>query len=135
MTIPFTQAELEAYLDEDLAPEHMADVEKAVRSDERLAKMLVAINSRRDAGLHSLGAIWRRHRISCPSREHLGSYLLSALSEEQMKYITFHIQTVGCRPCRANLEDLDRQQEESSETAVHRRRKFFQTSAGFLRQD
>ena len=36
-----------------------------------LAKQLIAIHRRRDAGLHSLGEIWRRHRLSCPSRQEL----------------------------------------------------------------
>ena len=135
MLTRFTQTELEAYLDEDLSPEEMAQVEKALRKDKKLAQMLAVINSRRDAGIHSLGAIWRRHRISCPTREQLGSYLLGALSDPHAAYILCHIETVGCRPCRANLEDLNRQQEEASEVVVTRRRKYLQSTAGYLRRD
>ncbi len=132
MSQSFTESELEAYLDEALSPEDMAKVEAAVRSDTTLLKQLAAINGRRDAGLHSLGDIWRRHRISCPTREQLGSFLLGAISEECAEYVEFHLKQVGCRFCRANLDDLRRQQKEESNAVASRRLKYFQSSAGYL---
>jgi hypothetical protein len=134
MPPPITQADLEAYLDEALGPEEMARVEGLLRERPELAKRLVEINCRRDAGVHSLGEIWRRHRASCPTREQLGSFLLGAVSDDLDDYIRFHIQTVGCRYCRANLEDLKAQQEEKQDVATTRRRKYFQSSAGYLRK-
>ena len=129
-----TQAELESYLDEDLAPEEMVEIENALRDDRQLLEVLADFNCRRDAGLHSLGAIWRRHRISCPTREQLGSYLLDTLPPEHADYVRFHIGRIGCRVCRANCEDLKRQQEEASDVAAGRRQKYFQSSAGYLRR-
>ena len=82
--------------------------------------------------MHSLGEIWRRARLSCPSRQQLGSYLLGVLDDDHADYVTFHIETVGCRYCAANLTDLQRQQAEKSDTVQLRRRKYFQSSAGFL---
>jgi hypothetical protein len=134
MSPAFTESELEAYLDESLAPDMMAAIETALRSDTQLVQQLVAINRRRDAGLHSVGEIWRRHRVTCPTRAQLGSYLLGALSDEQADYIDFHIQRVGCRVCLANLNDLQRQQQEAADTIVTRRHKYFQSSAGHLRR-
>ena len=133
MARQFTQLELEAYLDEALSPQEMATVEKALRSQPALLKQLTAINSRRDAGLHTLGAIWRRHRVSCPTREQLGGMILGTLDRGHAAFITFHIERVGCRLCRANLEDLQRQQRETEGDAVTRRRRYFQSSAGYLR--
>jgi len=130
----FPQAELEAYLDEALPSEDMARIEKALRDEPKLAEQLAAINARRDAGLHSLGAIWRRHRISCPSREQLGSHLLGTLAREMADYVEFHVQMAGCRFCQANLADLEAQQAEADESAQSRRRKYFQSSAGYLRR-
>jgi len=126
--------ELEAYLDEALPPADMARIESALRADAGLARRLTAIVSRRDAGLHSLGAIWRRHRLSCPDREKLGSYLLDALSDEERHYIRFHIEVVGCRQCQANLADLGERLRQQPAAVEHRRRRFFQTSAGLLRK-
>jgi hypothetical protein len=131
----FTEAELEAFLEESLAPEDMAVIEAATRNQPRLTKQLAAIIARRDAGVHSLGGIWRRHRVSCPTREQLGSCLLGALDEQTAAYIQFHIEVVGCRVCRANYEDLRRRQEEAAETTATRRRRYFQSSAGYLRGD
>ena len=87
MNQSFSLTELEAYLDEALPAGAMAEVEKALRSDESLAGLLADINGRRDAGVHSLGGVWRRARLSCPSREQLGSYLLEALPDGAASYV------------------------------------------------
>ena len=55
----FTTAELEAYLDEALPVEQMTAIERALRGSPDLVKQLSQINGRRDAGVHSLGEIWR----------------------------------------------------------------------------
>ncbi|MCG8448196.1 MAG: hypothetical protein MI725_01275, partial [Pirellulales bacterium] len=67
MTKKFSDTELEAYLDEALPGERMVLVETALRDEPDLQGELANIAGRRDAGIHSLGAIWRRHRLSCPS--------------------------------------------------------------------
>src|SRR6476469_1474095 len=121
-----TQADLQAYLDEALTPAEMSAIELDLR------KQLAAINARRDAGVHSVGEIWRRQRLSCPSREQLGSYLLGALDAAHSEYIDFHLQKIGCRYCQANLEDLRRQQEETDETVQTRRTTYFQSTEGKL---
>ena len=133
MSKTYTQTELEAYLDEALPAERMARIEQALRSDRELVRQLAAINARRDAGVHSLGEIWRRHRPSCPTREQLGSYVLGALPAEISDYVEIHIEAVGCRLCRANLRDLEKQQAEAADEVQTRRRKYFQSSAGYLR--
>jgi hypothetical protein len=128
------QSDLEAYLDEALPPDQMARIELALRKDSTLVGQMAAIHSQRNAGVHSLGEIWRRGRLSCPSREQLGSFLLGALPEGAADYISFHLEMVGCRYCQANLADLQRQQAESQEVVQTRRRKYFQSSVGHLRR-
>jgi hypothetical protein len=133
MPKPIRQSDLEAYLDEALPPDQMARIELALRKNPELVRQLARINARRDAGVHSLGEIWRRHRVSCPSREQLGSFLLGACGEPLADYITFHLEVVGCRFCQANLTDLRSRQAEPGEAVQTRRRKYFQSSAGYLR--
>ncbi len=131
----FSNQQLQAYLDESLSTDTMAEIEAALRQNEALRDQLVIVAGMREAGVHGLGEIWRRNRLSCPTREQLGSLLLGAIEPELDAYIRFHIEEVGCRVCRANLEDLDSQrsaqQEEASATAS-RRRRYFQTSVGHL---
>jgi hypothetical protein len=134
MAHKFTQADLEAYLDEALPMELMAQVEGALRDDPKLAQQLMAINGRRDAGLHSLGEIWRRHRLTCPSREQLGSFLLEVLDTDELAHIRFHLEVSGCRTCQANLEDLKTRRVEDRTAVEGRRKKYFQSSAGQLRR-
>ena len=134
MNAPFRQSELEAYLDEALPVEEMTRIEKAFRDDPSLARQLAAILARRDSGVISLGEVWRRHRLSCPSRQELGGFLLGVLPDDAAKYVTFHIEVVGCRYCQANVADLQNQQAEAQASIENRRRKYFQSSAGHLRR-
>jgi hypothetical protein len=129
----FSDTELEGYLDEALPAEEMTRIETAVRGDVSLVDRLTEIHARRDAGIHTLGGIWRRHRLTCPSREQLGSFLLGTLDRGAAEYVTFHVETIGCRICQANVEDLRNQQQEAADSAETRRRKYFQSSAGYLR--
>jgi hypothetical protein len=128
------QSDLEGYVDEALPPEEMARIELALRKDPALLRQMAAVHSRRNAGVHSLGEIWRRGRLSCPSREELGSFLLAALPEDVADYVSFHLETVGCRYCLANLADLESQQAENQEVVQGRRRRYFESSVGHLRR-
>lgn len=128
----FTNLELEAYLEEALAAELMSDIEAALRTDAALGERLAELIARRDAGVHSLGEIWRRHRLTCPSRQQLGNYLLGVMPPAEADYVKFHLDEVGCRQCQANLDDLNAQQAESGKAVQSRRSKYFQSSAGYL---
>jgi hypothetical protein len=129
-----TQADLEAYLDEALPADAMAAIEQTLRGDTKLARELAAINARRDAGLHSLGEIWRRHRLSCPTREQLGSLLLGVLDDNVAGFVRFHLEVSACRTCQANFLDLKNRQKDSPAVVDNRRKKYFQSSAGHLRR-
>jgi hypothetical protein len=136
MSSQFTTAQLEAYLDESLPDAQMTAVEAALRDDPELVERLSALVGRRDAGVHTVGAIWRRHRLSCPTREQLGSFLLEVLPEKHAQYVRFHLEAIGCRYCNASLEDL-RQKHAATDLddSRTRREKYFQTSAGYLSRD
>ncbi len=131
MASRFSNSELEAFLDESLPVERMTAIEVALRANEELQKRLAAINGRRDAGVHSLGEIWRRHRLWCPPREQLGSFLVGVLSKDASDYVKFHLETIACRYCEASLEDLRGQQSAADAGASQqRRRRYFQSSVG-----
>jgi hypothetical protein len=134
MKTEFTAAELEGYLDEALDVERMARVEQALRRRPDLLERLAQINSRRDSGMHSLGEIWRRHQVGLPTREELGSYLLGVLPEEHASYIRFRVEILKCRYTIANLRDLQDQQREGDTQVAARRRKYFQSSVGRLKE-
>jgi hypothetical protein len=133
MTRQLTDADLEAYVEESLSASAMAELESVLRAQPALLQRLASLIARRDAGVHTLAEIWRRHRISCPTREQLGSYLLGVLDDATLAYVQFHLETVGCRYCEANLEDLRQRQEADRETVV-RRQRYFQSSVGRLRR-
>jgi hypothetical protein len=129
-----TDEELRAFLDEQLPAERMAFVEQSLRDSEPLRQRLALLVRDSDQGGSSVGEVWRRSRLSCPTRSQLGAYLLQALEDGPSDYITFHLQVVGCRLCNANLTDL--QQASAAEPEKQRRRrKYFESSAGYLHRD
>jgi putative zinc finger protein len=124
---------LDAYLDDALSETETARVEKALRGSEPLRRMLRVVMQERDRGEHSISAVWRRERLSCPTRELLGSYLLQVLDDGLHEYIDFHLRTIGCAYCLANLADLKALQQEPAPKAHERRRRIFASSAGYLK--
>lgn len=129
-----TDIKLQRFLDEALPAEEMSQLEQLLRSDRSLQLRVREIIGQREAGLHSLGEIWRRNRHSCPTREQLGGFLLRALPESQVQYIQFHIDTIGCRVCKANLEDLKRQRTEDRQARTTRQSRYFQSSVGYINE-
>jgi hypothetical protein len=134
VTTDFTDAELEAYLDESLDSVRAAEVEQRLREDEELLRRLSRINGRRDAGIHTLGEIWRRHQVGVPSVEKMRNFLLDVLSPEETSYIEFRVNELKCPFTIAMQRDLQVQQVESAEHSKSRRDKFYKTSAGLLRK-
>jgi hypothetical protein len=127
-----TREQLRAYLDDALSETETAQVEHALRESEPLRRQLRAAMQERDRGEHSIGAVWRRQRLSCPAREQLGNFLLGVLDDGPQDYIDFHLRTIGCPYCLANLADLQARQGEPVPKAQERRRRFFESSAGYL---
>ncbi len=129
--VEITREQLHAYLDDALSEAEASRIERAIRESETLQNRLRVAMQERDRGEHSIGAIWRRERLTCASREQLGSFLLQVLDDDEMNYIRFHTETVGCPYCLANLADLQARREETP-VVQDRRRRFFQSSAGYL---
>lgn len=130
-----SREQLAGYLDDALCDSETARVEVALRQSESLRKELRGLMQVRDRGEHSVGAIWRRHRLTCASREKLGSYLLGVLDTSAQDYLEFHLKSIGCAYCLANLADLEAQQKEAIPVAQKRRKRYFESSAGLLRSD
>ncbi len=131
----FTDAELEAFLDESLDPARAQEIEAALVDDRQLLERLSRINGRRDAGMHTLGEIWRRNQIGVPSPEQLGKYLLGILADQEADYIDFRRQVLRCPYTIASLNDLEKQQAETRNQTETRRRKYFNSGAGLIQRD
>ena len=87
-----------------------------------------------DAYFESWGVLYPLAE-SAPAKFPLpGGFLLGTLSKECADYVAFHLNVAGCRYCQANMADLERLQAEAADAAHVRRRKYFQSSAGYLRR-
>lgn len=78
----------------------------------------------------TIARVWRQRRLSCLKRSTIGSHLLGVLEDPWAAYTSFHLETVGCLMCRANLEDLATEHDALPERDVTE--KMFQSSVGFL---
>jgi hypothetical protein len=133
---PIDDEALRLYLAESLPAEGMARIEKALRDSAELRQRLEDVRADRgEGGLHSLGAIWRRNRLTCPTRQQLGGYLLETLDAAHADYITFHIDVVECAFCRANLADLRSKADQGAGAARSRRQRYFHSSRHLLSGD
>lgn len=124
---------LASYLDDALNTAETAQVEQALRESADLRQRLRALMQERDRGEHSIGAIWRRAHLTCPSREQLGSYLLQGLEPDLLDYLDFHLHVIGCAFCQANLTDLQALHCTLTTETRQRRQRIFESSAGLLR--
>jgi len=129
---------LASYLDEALPVEQMIEIEARLREEPGLRDRLAGIIEGQDYPLHQLGAIWRRHRLSCPDREEWSQFLLGVLPQEAVDYFRFHLEEMRCGYCAANLDDLRSAQQATQEldqAVQQRRRRIFETSAGRVNRD
>ncbi len=73
---------------------------------------------------------WESCRPSCPKRSVVGRYVLGTLDDEWHDFVDFHINTLGCRMCQANLDDLSDQTQKSNAASVQHR--IIDSTIGFL---
>jgi hypothetical protein len=127
---------LRDYLADALPADAQARVEKALRESAELRARLEDVRQNRGvAGLHTLGAIWRRGRLTCPTRQQLGSALLDALDPALASYISFHLDVIECPFCQANLADLKAKTAQPSTATQHRRNRILKSSQHLLGDD
>jgi hypothetical protein len=134
VAVTFSDDELLAFLDEQLPVERASSLETMLRDSSDMRQRLAALIRRRDQGGHTVGEIWRRNRLSCPTRSTLGSHLLGVLDDSLSQYVEFHLKTIGCRMCNAVVTELEDSREPKSAN-THRRKRYFESSAGLLRND
>lgn len=103
-----TRQMLRDYLNDALPDAELAAVERALRESPTLRERYRELLETEDRGEHTVGAIWRRERVSCPTRDQLGGFLLGAGDPDLLDYIEFHLTTIGCPFCQANVDDLRR---------------------------
>ncbi len=124
---------LRSYLADALPAGDLARVEKALRDSAELRARLEDVRQDRgDPDLHTLGAIWRRGRLTCPTRQQLGSYLLDALDPDLADYLKFHLDVVECPFCQANLADLNAKASQPAAAVKNRHNRILKSSQHLL---
>ena len=76
--------------------------------------------------------IWKFQRFSCPKRSTIGAFFLGTLDKDWHDYTDFHINTIGCQFCLANLEDIETESAKKQDTQLKTR--IMQSTVGFLQK-
>jgi RNA polymerase sigma factor (sigma-70 family) len=82
-----------------------------------------------DASSSLLTEVWEEQRLTCPKRSTIGRHLLGTLDEPWKGYVEFHVKTLGCTFCKANIEDLQKQTAEAPKALEQR---VLQSTIGFF---
>jgi RNA polymerase sigma-70 factor, ECF subfamily len=77
-----------------------------------------------------LTEVWEDYRFTCPKRSTIGRFLLGTLEEPWKGYVEFHVTKLGCKFCRANVDDLHRATEEEQKKVQQR---IFDSTIGFFK--
>ncbi|MCA9137707.1 MAG: sigma-70 family RNA polymerase sigma factor [Planctomycetales bacterium] len=78
-----------------------------------------------------LSRVWESERPSCPKRTTLGKFTLGILPDHWDQYVRFHVETLGCSFCNANLDEL-RSTTASSHGDDTANDRLFQSTIGFF---
>jgi len=106
------------YLEEALDPQRMAWIEKRLRKEPALNQILERM--RRDpspTAAHSIGMAWVAGRLTCPTRTQWSKYLAGLLDDDLTDYLRFHLETIECPFCSANVSDLRKRESGTSDVA------------------
>ncbi|QDV87134.1 RNA polymerase sigma factor [Planctomycetes bacterium TBK1r] len=77
-----------------------------------------------------LSRVWESQRPSCPKRSTLGKFTLGILPPPWAEYVDFHVRTLGCGFCRANLDELNPDTSRDDQDAA--RERLFESTIGFF---
>jgi RNA polymerase sigma factor (sigma-70 family) len=78
-----------------------------------------------------LTEVWEEQRFTCPKRSTIGRFLLGTLEEPWHGYVDFHVNRLGCKFCRANVEDLQKATEAEEQKKSQQR--IFESTIGFFK--
>lgn len=82
-----------------------------------------------DAADTMVAEIWHDLRPSCPKRSTLGAWLLGTLEPDWTQYVAFHLETLGCGICMANIADLREQTQ--TDAGQRLRDRILESTVGF----
>ena len=102
----------------------------------QLHKNVESLNPSKDFPFSNLENLitstWESQRLTCPKRSTIGAFLLEQIDPEWFDYIDFHLTTLGCHFCRANLKDLKHQK--TTEEQLFRERVLASTVGFFTKR-
>lgn len=78
-----------------------------IRSCHACADVLTALRDESDGLTICVGSLWVKERITCPHADILLGFVNDGLDPEEKDYIAFHLDTIECPHCQAEVQRLE----------------------------
>ncbi len=105
-------------------------IERLARSIKKSTTAVALSPDTATVAADSLTSVWEAMRPSCPKRTTLGKYTLGILPANWEDFVRFHVESLGCTYCLANLGELQLPAD-APEAAIQQQR-MFNSTIGFL---
>src|SRR5262249_54570978 len=74
--------------------------------------------------------VWQQNGFTCRNRRTIGGSLLGTLEGTWKEYVDFHVNKLGCKFCRANVDDIQKATEAEQKKVQQR---IFDSTIGFFK--
>lgn len=98
----YSREYIHAYIDGALSPEETEAFALKAQRDSELRGQIRTVQSEFDYHNHTVGSLWRRNQLTCPSDQDIVDYQrgeLAIINPEIADYVQFHLKSIRCIYC------------------------------------
>lgn len=105
----YSREYIHAYIDGALSPEEADAFTSMAYGDSELRGKIRTVQTEFDYHNHTVGSLWRRNQLTCPSDQDIVDYqrgALAIINPEIADYVQFHLTSIRCIYCISTAAEL-----------------------------
>ena len=105
----YSREYIHAYIDGALSPEEADAFTSMAYGDSELRGKIRTVQTEFDYHNHTVGSLWRRNQLTCPSDQEIVDYqrgALAIINPEIADYVQFHLTSIRCIYCISTAAEL-----------------------------
>jgi len=105
----YSREYIHAHIDGALSQEETDAFDLEAQVNSELRGQIRAVQSEFDYHNHTVGSLWRRNQLTCPSDQDIADYLrggLAIINPEIADYVQFHLTSIRCIYCISTAAEL-----------------------------
>ena len=98
----YSREYIHAYIDGALSPEEADAFTSMAYGDSELRGKIRTVQTEFDYHNHTVGSLWRRNQLTCPSDQEIVDYQrgeLAIINPKIVDYVQFHLNSIRCIYC------------------------------------